>query len=55
MINLNYLMDHVLYQNYFEYKKHNEKFDNPPIRIYGNKIEYIELHLKLKQGIVLNF
>ena len=41
-------------QGYFEYilKKHKEKIDNPSIKIYVNKIE---LHLKLRQGIILSF
>ena len=44
MNNLNYLMDHILYQDiqdYLEYilKKHGEKKVNPSIRIYANKIE----------------
>ena len=44
MNNLNYLMDHILYQDiqdYLEYilKKHGEKKVNPSIRIYTNKIE----------------
>ena len=43
MINLNYLMDHILYQifkiilNIF--KKHRENSDNPSVRIYVNQIE----------------
>ena len=46
MINLNYLTDRVLYQilhiiYYFEYiiKKHNTLTDDPPIKIFVNKIE----------------
>ena len=44
MNNLNYLMDHILYQDiqdYLEYilKKHGEKKVNPSIRIYTKKIE----------------
>ena len=35
-------------------KKHNGNIDNPSIRIYVMKIE-IELHLKLKQDIILSF
>ena len=45
-------------QDYFEYilKKNNENVDNPSIRIYVNKIKLkIELHLKLKMDIILNF
>ena len=43
-------------QDYFEYilKKHSESVDNPSIRRYINRIE-IELHLKLKMDIILNF
>ena len=43
-------------QDYFEYilKKHSESVDNPSIRMYVNRIE-IELHLKLKADITLNF
>ena len=43
-------------QDYFKYilKKHGEKIDKPSIRIYTNKIK-IELHLKLKMDILLNF
>ena len=39
---------------YFQYiiKKHKAVSDNPPIRVYVNKKES---HLKLKQGITLNF
>ena len=42
--------------DYFEYilKKHSENFDNPSIRIYVNKLK-VELHLKLKIDIILNF
>ena len=41
-------------QDYFEYilKKHSESVDNPLIRMYVNRIE---LHLKLKADIILNF
>ena len=43
-------------QDYFEYilKKCSENVDNPSIKVYVNKIE-IELHLKLKQDIILSF
>ena len=39
-------------QDYFEYnlKKHNENFDNPPIKIYVNRIEN-RITLKLKADI----
>ena len=42
-------------QDSFEYilKKHNEKTDNPLIRIYLNKIEN-RLHLKLKLDVILS-
>ena len=44
MINLNYLMDHILCQIHdtilsIVEKKHNGKTDNPSIRIYLNKAE----------------
>ena len=51
MMNLNYLMDHILYWIFktilniyiyiyiYVYKKPKEDIDNPPIRIYVNKIE----------------
>ena len=43
-------------RDYFEYiqKKYNEKIDNPSIKIYVNKTK-IELHLELKQDIMLSF
>ena len=43
-------------QDYFEYiiKKHETVTDNPPWRIYINKIEQ-NSHLKLKQGIISNY
>ena len=50
-----YMLYYLLYyHDYFEYiiKKHGKLIDNPPLRIYVNKIG---LHLKLKQGIVSNF
>ena len=42
-------------QDSFDYilKKHNEKTDNPLIRIYLNKIEN-RLHLKLKLDVILS-
>ena len=42
-------------QDSFEYilKKHNEKTDNPLIRIYLNKIEN-RSHLKLKLDVILS-
>ena len=44
MENLNYLMDHILYLIFtiifnISSKKHQIVTDNPPIRIYVNKIE----------------
>ena len=44
MINLNYLMDHILYQIYQIIwktlkKKHGENSDNPSLKIYVNKLE----------------
>ena len=59
MINLNYQMDHILYQIFriilsiFQ-KKHGEDIDKPSVQIHVNKLK-IELHLKLKMGIALNF
>ena len=57
-------MDHILYQifkiilNIFK-KKHEEKIDNPSIRICVNKIEnritFKQLELQLKQDIILSF
>ena len=43
-------------QDYFEYilKKHGADIDKPSVQIYVNKLK-IELHLKLKMGIVSNF
>ena len=41
MINLNYQMDLILYQDYFEYilkKKHGEDIDKPSVQIYVKKI-----------------
>ena len=41
-------------QDYFQYilKKHSESVDNPPIRIYINKIE-IRITFKIKSGYYL--
>ena len=57
-------MDHILYQIFkiilsiFK-KKHEEKIDNPSIRICVNKIEnritFKQLELQLKQDIILSF
>ena len=54
MINLDYLINHLLYQiirYYFDYilKKLGEKIDNPSIRIYVNKIEN-RITFKIKTG-----
>ena len=55
MINLNYLMGHILYQIFKTIlstflKKYNE--DNSPIKIYVNKIENI-ITFKIKTGYYL--
>ena len=50
-------MDHIILgsividQNYFEYiiKKHETLFDNPPLRIYINRIEH-EITFVIKSG-----
>ena len=44
------------YQDYFEYiiKKHKAVTDNPPIRIYVNKIEN-KITFKIKTGYYLQF
>ena len=51
MKNLNYLMDHILYQIFKIIlnilKRHGEKTDNPSIRIYVNKIEN-QIKFKIK-------
>ena len=41
MINLNYLINHILCQGYFEYilKKHRKNIDKPSVQKYLNKIE----------------
>ena len=59
MINLNYLMDHILYQAFkfilsVSSKRHETRTDNPPIRIYVKKYK-VESHSKLKQLIIPNF
>ena len=43
-------------QDYFKYifKKHGERNDNPPIRIYVNKVEN-RITFKINQDIILNF
>ena len=55
MINLNYLMGHILYQIFKTIlstflKKYNE--NNSPIKIYANKIENI-ITFKIKTGYYL--
>ena len=58
MKNLNYLMDHILYQIFktvFEYaiKKHETVTDNPLIGINVNKIEN-RITFRIKIGCDLN-
>ena len=55
-----FLMDCILYQIFktilsISLKKHEKLTDNPPIRIYVNKIENSKLHSKLKEDIISNF
>ena len=57
MKNLNYLMDHILYQIFKIFlniylKKYGEKTVNPSIRIYINKIEN-RITFKIKTGYYL--
>ena len=56
MKNLNYLMDHILYQIFKvilnNLKKHEKVTDNPSIRIYINKIEN-RITFKIKTGYYL--
>ena len=57
MKNLSYLKDHILYQIFkiilnISLKKHGEKTDNPPIRIYVNKTKNI-ITFKKKTGYYL--
>ena len=54
MKNLNYLLDHILYQDNFEYilKKHGENAVNPSIRMFINKIEN-RITFKIKTGYYL--
>ena len=54
MINLNYQMDHILYQIFkiilsIFLKKHGENTDNQSIRLYVNKIEN-RITFKIKSG-----
>ena len=50
MMNLNYLMDHILYQilNYIN-KKHETGSNNPPMKINVNKIEN-RITFRIKTG-----
>ena len=57
MINLNYLMDHILYQIFkiissILKKKHKENIHNPSMRIYVNKTEN-RITFKIKTGYYL--
>ena len=56
MINLNYQMDHILYQifkiNLSIFKKHGENIDNTSIRIYVNEVEN-RTTFKIKTGYYL--
>ena len=58
MKNLNYHIDQISdIQVHFEYitkKKHQTVTDNPPIRIYVNKIEN-RITFKIKAGYYLQF
>ena len=47
MVNLNYLLDHILCQHII--KKHEPVTGNPPIRIFVNKIEN-GITFKIKTG-----
>ena len=56
-MNLNYQMDHILYQIFktilgIFLKKHNEDINKPSIRIYVNKIEN-RITFKIKTGYYL--
>ena len=59
MMNLNYLIDHILYQIFtiilsiFK-KKRGEKIDSSSLQIYVNKIENI-ITFKIRTDTVLNF
>ena len=54
MINLNYLMDHILYQTLTIYilKKHGENIDNPSVKISINKTEN-RITFRIKNGYSL--
>ena len=51
MTNLNYLMDHILYEilKIFILKKHGENIDNPSVKIYINKTEN-RITFRIKNG-----
>ena len=52
MKNLNYLIDHILYQIFKIKKKHDTVTDNIPIKIYLNKIEN-KIMFKINTGYYL--
>ena len=55
MMNLNYHMDHILYQifkNTMNIRKQNGSTDNPILRIYVSKIEN-SITFKIKTGCYL--
>ena len=56
MMNLNYHMDHILYQIFkiilSIFKKHEKNIDNPSIRIYLNKVES-RIAFRIKTGYYL--
>ena len=56
MMNLNYPMDHILYQIFkiilSIFKKHEKSIDNPSIRIYLNKVES-RIAFRIKTGYYL--
>ena len=58
VMNFNYQTDHIQYQIFkiilSIFLRNSENVDNPSIRIYVKKLK-IELHLKLKMDIILNF
>ena len=60
IINLKYLMDHILYHIFnimFEYiiKKHEKVTGNPPIKLCVNKMENIIIFKIKTESIVPNF
>ena len=52
MINLIFLMDHILFQTFKIVKKHETIADNPPIQICTNKIKN-RIVFKIKTGYKL--